>query len=73
MSTSWDGFRRRFAWSKVHEFMARLMLHAQRQISAAQFRDRCCLYFQVTGRGYVGDGQRAEALALPCPACATST
>lgn len=56
MSTSWDGFRRRFAWSKVHEFMARFMLHAQRQISAAQFRDRCCLYFQVTGRGYVGGG-----------------
>lgn len=44
------------------------------QRSAVQ---RCCLYFQVTGRGYgnvdVGDGQRAEALALPCPACATST
>lgn len=66
MSTSWDGFRRRFAWSRVHEFMARFMLHAQRQISAAQ---RSSEMFQVTGRGYVGVWVTASGLRrLPCPA-----
>lgn len=69
MSTSWDGFRRRFAWSKVHEFMARFMLHAQRQISAAQRSSEMLFVFPSDGTWLRGWWVTASGLRrLPCPA-----